>query len=78
MKKIGQRSGAGLSSGHNNQSQSSDAELFGAVRDELDAMSAGLEITSPNASDLATAITLVNEIKTKLNAVVALAKQFEK
>lgn len=31
-------------------------------------------VTSPNATDLPTALTLVNEIKTKLNAVIAALK----
>lgn len=42
MLKIGKRDAAGLSSGHANKSQDSDKDLYGAMRDELDAMKAGL------------------------------------
>jgi hypothetical protein len=38
------------------------------------ALAALVAVTSPNATDLPTALTLVNEIKTKLNAVIAALK----
>ncbi|CUR44334.1 head fiber protein [Pseudomonas phage VCM] len=38
------------------------------------AVAALTNVTSPNATDLPTALTLVNEIKTKLNAVIAALK----
>lgn len=38
------------------------------------AVAALAAVTSPNATDLPTALTLVNEIKTKLNAVIAALK----
>lgn len=38
------------------------------------AVAALVAVTSPNATDLPTALTLVNEIKTKLNAVIAALK----
>lgn len=38
------------------------------------AITALTSVTSPNATDLPTALTLVNEIKTKLNAVIAALK----
>ncbi|UAV89923.1 hypothetical protein REC_74 [Pseudomonas phage REC] len=38
------------------------------------AIAALASVTSPNATDLPTALTLVNEIKTKLNAVIAALK----
>lgn len=38
------------------------------------AIAALTSVTSPNATDLPTALTLVNEIKTKLNAVIAALK----
>lgn len=38
------------------------------------AIAALTNVTSPNATDLPTALTLVNEIKTKLNAVIAALK----
>ena len=40
------------------------------VADDLDTLQIPT-VTSPDASDLATAITLVNEIKTKLNVIAA-------
>ena len=42
MLKIGLREAVGLSTGHSNKSQASDKELYGAIRDELDAVKAGL------------------------------------
>lgn len=38
------------------------------------AITALTSVTSPNATDLPTTLTLVNEIKTKLNAVIAALK----
>lgn len=38
------------------------------------AITALTAVTSPNATDLPTALTLVNEIKTKLNAVITALK----
>lgn len=38
------------------------------------AIAALASVTSPNATDLPTALTLVNEIKTKLNAVITALK----
>lgn len=38
------------------------------------AVTALTAVTSPNATDLPTALTLVNEIKTKLNATIAALK----
>ncbi|UAV89656.1 hypothetical protein [Pseudomonas phage COT4] len=38
------------------------------------AVTALASVTSPDATDLPTALTLVNEIKTKLNAVIAALK----
>lgn len=38
------------------------------------AVTALASVTSPNATDLPTALTLVNEIKTKLNAVITALK----
>ena len=76
MLKIGERKAAGLSEGHANKRQSSDKALFGAIRDELDA---NLHtIASADASDLGTAITLVNEIKASLNVASSATKLFEK
>ena len=77
MLKIGKRDAAGLSTGHANKSQASDAELFGAIRDELDARTAGAA-SSPDASDLGTAITLVNELKALNNAAAGASQLFEK
>lgn len=77
MKKIGERKAAGLSEGHANKNQSSDKDLFGAIREELDGIK-NLAITSIDAVDLPTCIDLANEIKGKLNAVAVLAKKFEK
>jgi hypothetical protein len=42
MLKIGQRKAVGLTEGHANKSQASDKELYGAIRDELDAVKAGV------------------------------------
>tara|TARA_R110000803_G_scaffold55938_1_gene113006 strand:+ start:580 stop:810 length:231 start_codon:yes stop_codon:yes gene_type:complete len=76
MLKIGQRKGAGLSEGHANKSQASDKDLFGAIREELDG---NLHtIAAVDATDLASAITLVNEIKASLNASSSAEKKFEK
>ena len=76
MLKIGERKAAGLSDGHANKRQSSDKDLFGAIRDELNT---NLHtIVSADASDLATAQTLVNEIKASLNVASSAAKLFEK
>lgn len=78
-KKIGERDGGrGQTEGHSNKSISSNQKLFEATREELDEIKVGLEITNDNATDLPTAIVLVNEIKAKLNAIVALAGKFEK
>ena len=77
MEKIGKRDGAGLSEGHRNSQQSSDKALFEAIRAEIDLRNVAT-IASADASDLATAITLVNEIKDALNAASSAAKQFEK
>lgn len=77
MEKIGQREGAGLSGGHSSGSQSSDKALFLAVRAELDAVKAGGLAVEANATDLASAILLVNELKGLWNGLVATAKQFE-
>lgn len=38
------------------------------------AVTALASVTSPNATDLPTALTLLNEVKTKLNAVIAALK----
>ncbi len=76
--KIGSREGVGLTEGHTNKNQSSDKELFEAVRTELDAIKAGLAVTEPDATDLPTALTLLNDIKVKLNAIAALVSEFEK
>lgn len=76
--KIGSREGVGLTEGHSSSSQASDKELFTAARAELDAIKAGLEVTEADATDLPTAITLLNDIKVKLNAVAALVSEFEK
>ena len=76
--RIGSRDGVGLTEGHSSSNQASDKELFEAVRTELDAIKAGLEVTEPDATDLPTALTLLNDIKTKLNAVAALVAEFEK
>jgi len=71
LPKVGNRDAAGLSKGHATKDQSSDAVLFNAIRDELDAKSG---IVSADASDLATAITLVNEIKAALNVTAKYTK----
>ena len=78
MLKIGNlgEGGQGLSEGHKGAGVSMK-ELFDAVRDEMDARNTAT-ITSPDASDLASAQTLVNEIKASLNTASASAKLFEK
>jgi len=71
--KIGNReAGKGLSKGHSTADSSSDQELFEAIRDELDAKGG---ILSPDATDLATAITLVNEMKAALNVIAKFDKK---
>ena len=75
--KIGSREGVGLTEGHSNSSQASDKELFTAARTELDAIKAGLAVMEADATDLPTAITLLNDIKAKLNAVASLVSEFE-
>lgn len=77
MLKIGQRKAAGLSDGHANKNQASDRELFGAIRDELDARTAGTAV-QVDAVDLPTAIALVNELKGLNNAAAGASKLFEK
>lgn len=76
--KIGSREGVGLSEGHSTSGQASDKALLVAVRAELDAIKAQAAITTADATDLATAITLVNAIKTRLNALSTLVDEFEK
>ena len=76
--KIGSREGVGLSRGQSSGSQASDQELLGAVRSELDQIKAALSVATADATDLPTAITLVNDLKDKLNAVAALVDEFEK
>lgn len=76
--KAGSREGVGLSKGQASSSQASDQELFGAVRAELDGIKAQLSVTTPDATDLPTAITLVNALKVKLNAVSVLVDEFQK
>lgn len=79
MEKIGIRSGgAGTSEGHTSSSVSSNEKLFGAVRDELDAMKALGVTTEPEATDLTEALALVNELKGKWDSMVELAKKFER
>lgn len=77
MLKIGElgQGGQGISEGHKG-SGSTNKELFGAVRDELDGLK--LTVVSPDAVDLPTAITLLNEIKGLLNAAGSAEKLFEK
>lgn len=77
MEKIGRRDAAGLSTGHALKDQSSDKALFGAIRDEMDTIK-NIAITSDDANDLPTVITLANEMKVALNALGNLAKKFEK
>ena len=76
--KIGSREGAGLSAGHSTGAQASDKEILVAVRTELDSIKTALVVTTANATDLPTAIALVNDIKAKLNIVAALVAEFEK
>jgi hypothetical protein len=76
--KIGTRDGAGLSQGQASSSQASDKDLFIAVRTELDEIKSQLAVTTPNATDLPTAIALVNAMKVKLNAVAVLVAEFQK
>lgn len=76
--KIGSREGAGLSKGHATSGHASDQELFIAMRTELDEIKTQLSVTTPDATDLPTAIALVNAIKVKLNAVAALVAEFQK
>ena len=68
--------GQGLSDGHAGNG-TTIKNLFGAVRDEMDARNTAT-IASPDASDLGTAITLVNEIKGALNDASSASKTFEK
>lgn len=88
MEKIGKRDGGrGQTEGNSNKSVSSNQKLFVAIREELDGIESGLTITSPDAPvaagvysqvDTQATVDLLNEIKGKLNAIVALAKKFEK
>jgi hypothetical protein len=72
IKKIGVRdAGAAQSKGHSDKNRSSDEELFIAIRAELDGKA---DITSPDATDLASVILLSNELKAALNV----AGTFEK
>jgi len=76
--KIGNReAGAGLSKGHADKSRASLDALLDAIRDEMTSMK-GTVVAAADASDLGTAITLVNELKTKMNALAAIAKAFDK
>ena len=50
------------------------AGAFTASSANSSAIAALASVTSPNATDLPTALTLVNEMKTKLNAVIAALK----
>lgn len=79
MKKIGNREGgAGQSAGHSSGSVSSNQELFEAIRNEFDAIKdIGLAVEN-DATDLASALLLVNELKVKWNSLINLTKEFEK
>jgi len=78
MLKIGElgHGGQGISVGHEG-SGTTTKKLFGAVRDELDARNTAT-IANDDATDLPTALLLVNEIKASLNTASASAKLFEK
>lgn len=78
LPKIGNRDAAGVSKGHANNSQSSDKDLYGAIRDELDATKAAGAVTQADATDLASAIALANANKVALNAIVAVTAKFTK
>ena len=54
--------------------ESIKAGAFNNSAASVAAIAALASVTSPNATDLPTALTLVNEIKTKLNAVIAALK----
>ena len=79
MEKIGSRAGgAGQSEGHSAPgSISSDEKLFLAIRAELDAMKALGAAVQDDATDLASAILLVNELKGLWNGLVVVSKEFE-
>ena len=78
LPKVGKREGAGLSKGHTTKNQSSDADLYNAIRGELDATKAAGVVTQANASDLASAIALANANKVALNAIAAVAAKYTK
>ena len=84
MLKIGKRDAAGLTKGHANKSQASDAELYGAIRDEMDARNTATIATAnsavtavADATDLAEVLTLANDIKAKYNAAVVLINEMK-
>ena len=62
--------GAGLTPSGSSGSPSL-ATILRDIADDLGGTRISAAVAAPNASDLATAITLVNEIKTKLNAARA-------
>jgi len=87
MLKIGKRLGAGLSTGHTNKSQSSDKDLFGAIRDELDAIAIASGVAQADANaqggayvqgDVQSIADLANANKAALNTLAATIKLFEK
>jgi hypothetical protein len=75
--KIGERAGAGLSEGHGSKQQASDRELFLALREELSAIKTASAVTTADATDLATAVALVNDLKSALNSIAAIVDRFE-
>ena len=86
-KKIGSREGAGLPQGNANTQQSSDRELWDALRDEMTALEAAAAVTQANAlapgasyvqAEAASAADLANALKTAMNAMAAVVKTFAK
>lgn len=84
MLKIGKRDAAGLSAGHANKSQASDAAIFGAIRDEMTSRNTATIATAnsavtavADATDLAEVLTLANDLKAKYNAAVTLINEFK-
>lgn len=73
MAAIGVNFGSG-GTGLNPNGSTGAPSLASALRDIADDLADRSGIASPDASDLATAITLVNEIKAALNSTVRTTK----
>ena len=85
--KVGERHAAGLSRNHASKSQSSDKDLFNAIREELDAVAsssaiaqadAGVAGGTYNQAQVQTIVDLANALKTALNSISNLVKKYEK